>query len=60
MLRSWASVVLAIFQPSPRGPTSFSAGTRTSSKNTSLKPASPVICTSGRTVMPGVFMSISR
>src|SRR5439155_1732235 len=47
-------------QPWPRCPTRFSAGTRTLSKNTSLKSASPVIWRSGRTSMPDVFMSIRR
>ena len=47
-------------QPSPRLPTMFLAGTRTLSKKTSLKSASPVICRRGRTVMPGVSMSIRR
>ena len=36
-----------------QAPTSWSSGTNTSSRNTSLNSASPVICTSGRTSMPG-------
>src|SRR5204863_532852 len=60
MFRSWAGVALATCQPLLRPPTRFACGTRTSSKKTSLKPASPVIWTSGRTVMPGDFMSIRR
>ena len=51
--RSWASVVLATAQPWCRPPTSWSAGTNTSSRNTSLNSASPVICTNGRISMPG-------
>ena len=58
MLRSWNSVAFATVQPSCSWPTRFARGTCTSSKKTSLKPGSPVICTSGRTVMPGAFMSI--
>ena len=41
-------------------PTRFSLGTATSTKNTSLKCRWPFMSTSGRTVMPGVFMSTSR
>ena len=38
----------------------FVTGTRTSSKNTSLKPCCPESCVSGRTVTPGAFISTSR
>ena len=38
----------------------FDAGTRTSSKNTSLKWCRSAMFTSGRTVIPGVFMSIRK
>ena len=38
----------------------FSAGTSTSSKKTSLTSGSPSSSTIGLTVMPGLFMSISR
>ena len=38
----------------------FSTGTLTSSKNTSLTSWPPSMVRIGRTVMPGVFMSISR
>ena len=38
----------------------FSTGTFTSSKNTSLTSWLPSMVWIGRTVMPGVFMSISR
>ena len=50
---------MAMFQPAPGAPSRCDAGTRTSSKNTSQNSASSVICRSGRTVMPGVFMSTS-
>ena len=43
MLRSCLSVVFAIFQPSPRAPTTFACGTRTSVKKTWLKEFSPIV-----------------
>ena len=55
--RSKSSVVVPTYQPRFTSPMTFRAGTRTSSKNTSLKSCPPVMFTSGRTVMPGVFMS---
>ena len=55
--RSLLSVVWATRQPSPGAPSRFSPGMRTPSRNTSEKWASPVICRSGRTSMPGVDMS---
>ena len=58
--RSCESVVIAIVQPSFSPPIMFDFGMRTSSKKTSLNHATPVISTSGRIVMPGVFMSTSR
>ncbi len=58
--RSCFSVVRDTIQPSPRLPTIQSLGVLTSVRNTSLKSAPPVICLSGRTSMPGCFMSISR
>src|SRR4029077_11725352 len=58
--RSCASVVLATTHPLFRSPTSWSSGTYTSSRNTSLNSASPVSCTSGRTSMPGDCMSTTR
>src|SRR5215475_12552606 len=58
--RSCCKIPMAICQPAPGGPTIRSAGTRTSSKKTSQNSASPVICLSGATVIPGVFMSTSR
>ncbi len=45
--RSFISVVIATVQPSLTSPSTFSCGTRTSSKNTSLKLAPPFICLSG-------------
>jgi hypothetical protein len=51
---------LATVQPLFSSCTRFSTGTFTSSKNTSLTSWPPSIRISGRTVMPGVFMSISR
>src|SRR5215469_6014487 len=59
-LRSNINVVIATFQPSFSGPTRFSLGTATSAKNTALKWRWPLSSTSGRTVIPGVFMSTSR
>ena len=44
---------MATFQPSFTLPSTFSTGTRTLEKNISLKPESPDIILSGRTVMPG-------
>ncbi len=58
--RSNIKVVMATCQPWFFSPTRFFFGTRTSSKKTSLKPRPPVICTSGRTVMPGLRMSTNR
>ena len=58
--RSYLSVTLATCQPSPRPMTIWSTGTRTSVKNISLKVARPVMVTSGRTSMPGVFIGTSR
>ena len=53
-------MVLATNQPSPRLPMIWFFGTRTSVKKTSLKKASPVIVTKGRTSMPGVSMEKTR
>ena len=54
------SVVIATCQPSPSSPTRIESGMRTSSMNTSLNSASPVICTSGRTSTPGACMSSTK
>ena len=59
-MRSWPSRYLATVQPLPSSCTRFSTGTFTSSKKTSLTSWPPSIRMIGRTVMPGVFMSISR
>jgi hypothetical protein len=48
---------MAIFQPSPRCASRLSAGTTTSSRNSSLNSAWPVICVIGRTSRPGERMS---
>ncbi len=58
--RSWVSVELATRQPSSSGPISWSSGTNTSAKNTSLNSASSVIWRSGRTSTPGARMSIAK
>ena len=55
--RSKASMVRATRQPSWTSPRTLDTGTRTPSRNTSLKWASPVIWRNGRTVMPGECMS---
>ncbi len=59
-MRSWPSRYLATVQPLFSSKTRFSTGTLTSSKKISLTSWPPSIRISGRTVMPGVFMSISR
>ncbi|MNN41014.1 hypothetical protein D3C81_1551070 [compost metagenome] len=59
LVRSWVSRYLAQVQPSFSCPTRLATGTRTLSKNTSLTSCSPSRVMIGRTVMPGVFMSIS-
>ena len=51
--RSYASAVCRTRHPPSSGPTRWWAGTRTSSRNTSLKCASPVIWRIGRTSTPG-------
>jgi hypothetical protein len=51
---------MAMCQPSFSWPIIIEAGICTSSKKTSLNQATPVISTSGRIVMPGVFMSRRR
>ena len=58
--RSLARVVWATRHPSPTSPSTLAAGMRTSSRNTSLKWASPVICRSGRMSMPGLAMSTRK
>ena len=59
-MRSWPSRYLATVQPLFSSKIRFSSGTLTSSKKTSFTSWPPSIRISGRTVMPGVFMSISR
>ena len=58
--RSKSIVAMPTYQPRFSSPTRFWTGTRTSSKKTSLKPCPPSMLISGRTVIPGVFMSSSR
>ena len=55
--RSFISVVIATVQPSLTSPSTFSCGTRTSSKKTSLNEAPPFICFKGLIVTPGACMS---
>ncbi|MNC50316.1 hypothetical protein D3C75_995490 [compost metagenome] len=59
-VRSWLSRYLAQVQPWFSSPTRLATGTRTLSKNTSLTSCSPSRVMIGRTLMPGVAMSISR
>jgi hypothetical protein len=59
-VRSLPSRNFAQSQPRSISPTSWSAGTRTLSKNTSLTSYPPSISSIGRTVTPGDFMSMSR
>ena len=54
--RSLPSVTLASPQPRLTSPTRFSAGRRTSSRNTSLKVWLPVISMIGRMSTPGASM----
>jgi hypothetical protein len=58
--RSLASVVRASGQPPSTSPITQSSGTNTSSRNTSLNMARPVISRSGRMSMPGVAMSTMK
>ncbi|MCY1547288.1 hypothetical protein D9M68_833350 [compost metagenome] len=44
----------------PGSPTRFSFGTRTFSRKTSVRPWPPSMEMIGRTVMPGVFKTMSR
>ncbi len=52
MTRSFISVAMATFQPSPTPPMRWESGMRASVKKISLNSASPVICRSGRTSTP--------
>ena len=62
MVRSWPSDPLATRQPPLSGPTRFSAGTRTSVKNTSLKSRSSAaqMDGNGRRTIPGVSVGITN
>ena len=55
--RSKSSVVTAVYQPRFSSPMTFSLGTRTLSKNTSLNSCVSAMFISGRTVTPGAFIS---
>ena len=55
--RSKSSVVVATYQPRFSSPSRSFFGTRTLSKNTSLKLGVSAMFVSGRTVTPGDFMS---
>ncbi len=54
------SVSIATAKPSPTPPSRWLSGMGTSSKNTSLTWLSPVISLTGRTVIPGDFMSSQK
>ena len=58
--RSNISVVSAVPQPPPTGPTAASASRRTSSKKTSLNSASPEIWRSPRTVTPSASIGTTN
>ncbi len=58
--RSADSVVRATDHPWPSSPITWSPGMRTSSRCTSLKWALRLICTIGRTSMPGDRMSTTK
>ena len=51
---------MATPQPPFSGPITLAAGTRRSSRKTSLNSAPPVACFSGRTSMPGLRMSTAK
>ena len=55
--RSYGRMLIATAQPPFSSPSMRSAGTATSSKNTSANSCSPLIISIGETVMPGVSMS---
>ena len=55
--RSYGRMLMATAQPPFSSPSIRSAGTTTSSKNTSANSWSPLIISSGATVIPGVSMS---
>ena len=55
--RSYGRMLIATAQPPFSSPSIRSAGTTTSSKNTSANSCTPLIISSGATVIPGVSMS---
>jgi hypothetical protein len=58
--RSLASVACATAHPLFSSPRRLVSGITTSSKKTSLNSCAPLICRSGRTVIPGVRMSTTK
>src|SRR5207249_1691822 len=60
MVRSWPRRAFARSQPPFTRPTTLRTGTRTSARNVSQKGEEPLISLIGRTVTPGVSMSMSR
>jgi len=58
--RSKSRVVTAAYQPRFSSPMTFSLGTRTLSKNISLNSWVSARLVSGRTVMPGDFISTMK
>ena len=58
--RSKLRVVMATYQPRFTSPMTFSLGTRTLSKYSSLKWWSPTMLMMGRMVMPGVLRSTRK
>ncbi len=58
--RSKSSVVVAMYQPRFSSPSRPDFGMRTLSKKTSLKPSPFAMLISGRTLTPGVFMSMRK
>ena len=58
--RSKSSVVVAMYHPRFNSPSSPERGMRTLSKKTSLNASPPAMLIRGRTVTPGVFMSIKK
>ena len=59
-VRSWPRRNLAYVQPPFSSPTRFSTGTSASSNQTSFTSWLPSSSVIGRTVTPGLFMSISK
>ncbi len=60
MVRSWPRRAFARSQPPFMRPTTLRTGTRTSARKVSQKGEEPLISLMGRTVTPGVSMSMRR